>query len=361
LSDLAAIAPPDLGARDAQVAPDMATRLDLAAPRDIATPLDLTTPADFAPPGPTSGPFACAIPNATSGCAPSMAFDCTANTTAFAFDGDDVYLVHFNESRPAGPPDPAVDGVYVVHAGTMTLVAPEAEGVALALDADYVYFGGSTGLWSVRKDGSALTQLTDEHVWSIVVDSDRVYYGVEIPPYPRPTEEIHSLPKSGGSPTTLVTGEWIYGFVADATSLYWSSSYGLRTMPKIGGTAKTLTGAGGGPIALAPDGVVFVDAGNTLVSYDPTSGAMAGIALLVPAGTFVSSMQVLAVDDDVAIISYWTADGVHPGEENETDRFDRHSGVVTQFGTGPFFAGALQGGTLYAMYGMPGELVRMCK
>lgn len=364
-SDLAPGIARDLGAADAQVEPDLEPPLDLGAPPDLSPQLDLGRPPDLSPAGPTGGPFSCDIGESTTACAPAIVLDCSNYTTAFALDGDDRYLLHFNEYRAAGPADPVMDGVYLVRAGTMTLLAPATKGITLALDADHVYFGGPTGLWSIRKDGSALTQLTSEYITSIpiVVDSDNVYYVAEIPPS-SPTLEIHSLPKTGGNPTTLVSGDWVYGIAVDTTSLYWSSS-GLRTMPKTGGAAKTLIGAGGGAMALAPDGVVFWgggnDGGGAIFSYNPASGAIQSFPLLVPAGSAATFIPMLAVDDDVAIVSYWTQDGVHPGDESATDRLDRHSGVMTSFASSlPYTGGVLQGSAFYGIE-WDSDIFRVCK
>lgn len=88
----------------------------------------------------------------------------------------------------------------------------------------------------------------------------------------------------------------------DATSLYWAAAGTVQSVPKAGGTPRTLgTAAGVTSLAVDPaaDGFVFVAAGREVVRF-PKSGADAGVVFSAPATT--AAVDTVLADDKALFV-----------------------------------------------------------
>ena len=148
--------------------------------------------------------------------------------------------------------------------GSATTTLPVNGAVRAAVDETYYYYGVDAigGLRRAKLDGTEdVALLTDPSVVAIAVDATTVYYGTT-PTCPEDCEEdatIASVPKQGGTATTLATGlTTTRGVVASGEYVYWLDAKGEQGV--IRGAAKT-----GGPTVNVVEGAV--GPGQTIASF----------------------------------------------------------------------------------------------
>jgi hypothetical protein len=83
----------------------------------------------------------------------------------------------------------------------------------------------------------------------IALDQDKVYWAVSAAPC-----SVLSVPKAGGTPTTLGGGDWCNAVATDADSVYWIAATTVRRAPKAGGTVVDLASFQSSPLGIAVDG-----------------------------------------------------------------------------------------------------------
>jgi hypothetical protein len=194
-------------------------------------------------------------------------------------DGGSVVTLASNQSEPFGI---AVvesnvywtneggndDGTVVkapVGGGTLvTLASGQGAPAAIAVDGANVYWTNLTGNPAVMKvpvAGGKPTVLANATVpFAIAVNGSRVYW--------TDGDNILSAPSSGGSATTLASGQPFPAYLAvDATNVYWTTGRGagaLLKMPKAGGTPITLVAETGmARLAVDATNVYFTTPGST--------------------------------------------------------------------------------------------------
>jgi hypothetical protein len=104
------------------------------------------------------------------------------------------------------------------------LVSNRAMPVAVAVDASGIYWGEYSyqslagGIFRAGLDGSNVTQLaTDDDVSGFAIDDTNVYWSAQH------LDVVRSVPKAGGSTTTLATGlDGPAGLVAQGGNVYWA-------------------------------------------------------------------------------------------------------------------------------------------
>ena len=180
----------------------------------------------------------------------------------------------------------------------------------VALDTDHAYFGDESGhVWSVPKSGGATVKLATltgaDHILGVAVDANNVYCAAAqghglVGEGTAGSGQIVSIPKTGGSPTTLAGG--LNGpavLVADDQFLYWTelgtqngSSLNrdgrLQRVAKTGGAVQRLTSGLATPGGLVLDGslLYFGETGGI-----PGSAAgPAGVRSVPAAGGAVSNL-----------------------------------------------------------------------
>ena len=115
---------------------------------------------------------------------------------------------------------------------------------AIAVDASYLYFARDDGVGRIPVAGGSPIPLsaTDGRVMAMAIDDGHVYW---LTRSSSGTGSIQSLPKTGGTSTTLVASATGAVLVTDGTDLYWLetrdfSDFDLMSVPVAGGAPTTL-------------------------------------------------------------------------------------------------------------------------
>jgi hypothetical protein len=160
---------------------------------------------------------------------------------------------------------------------------------AVALDDTYLYAAMLQAIYRLRRDGAGGAQLlanTSSFNEGIVVDDTNVYWTDLCGPDPSCTQgEIQSLPKAGGTVTTLASAQMRpWSIAADDTHLYWTNQgRDSAGEPFGGGQVVSIPKTGGTPLVLVDnleltdslalddtDGVVFH--ANNIIGRVPRGG-----------------------------------------------------------------------------------------
>jgi hypothetical protein len=204
-------------------------------------------------------------------CAPLALATGQGGAVGLAVDDTHVYFTAYEVKR--------VGRVPKMGGAVETLIEGVTRGQVL-LDGTHVYLAGglefSTGLYRFSKTGpfteAALTTgITGNQ---FVLDSSVVYY----------TDATHAtiwmVPKVGGAPTSLATGQTkCLALAATPTSLLWGliDAEEIRTMPKGGGAVSSLVAAAGKALSLATDGTHVYWTTSTTVERAELNGSNASV------------------------------------------------------------------------------------
>jgi hypothetical protein len=223
-----------------------------------------------------------------------------------AVDATSVYWT--NACDPNGPVMKApLDG------GTPTTLAESSAPTAIAVDATSVYWTNLYGgVMKVPLGGGATTTLTDgpsfQMAVSIAVDDTSVYWSGSESWGPE-NGMILSVPLDGGAPTTLASGQGVGpsagDLAVDATSVYWGGSVGVMKMPKSGGTPTTLVSTSSYVANLAVNATNVYWIGSGGVMKVPVAGG-AVTPLADGSATYGGGSMAFAVD---ATNAYWITNG----------------------------------------------------
>jgi hypothetical protein len=157
----------------------------------------------------------------------------------------------------------------------------------------------------------SLSVLASKQTWpfAVAVDATNAYWG-------NPMEgTLKSVPLSGGSPTTLASGQEVQAIAVDATTVYWTSvaykptpASTVMSVPIGGGTPTTLATGQNDPFAIAVDdeSVYWTDFAEGHVMKVPKRG---GTPTTLASGQEYA--QAIAVD---ATSAYWLVGPNLPGE-----------------------------------------------
>src|SRR5262249_12080394 len=116
-----------------------------------------------------------------------------------------------------------------------------------AVDAANVYWrSGASVVRAPKQGGPPVTLFSDPELGSSAIDEANVYSATcTTDANQHRNGTIMVLPKAGGAPTDLVSGQGCpESIVDDATNIYWSAGGNIFTVPKSGGAPLGL-GAGG--------------------------------------------------------------------------------------------------------------------
>jgi hypothetical protein len=145
-----------------------------------------------------------------------------------AIDDDDVYFVTASGSKNLLSAVPKRGG------GAATAIATVDAIDALAADNDALYVLSSTsGIMRIDKSNGASTTITQSYVTSIALDDTSVYFTT--------FASVMRVPKTGGSPITVVTGA--QGKLVRDLSIVDGSLYWLSDASDVYGAAKDGSGA----------------------------------------------------------------------------------------------------------------------
>jgi hypothetical protein len=169
--------------------------------------------------------------------------------------------------------------VPVVGGNPTTLASPTAEGGVperghiLQVDSSTIYWaaysGEGHGIYRMPKSGGAPTLLAaTSDVDSIVLDQTSVYWSDQ-------SGAVMSVPKGGGATSHLFDGSYC-NIAVDETSLYWSQYGRMWSMPKAGGTPTSLTTMLDTCYTLTTDDSNIYWVGTPVSSFQVTSVPKAG-------------------------------------------------------------------------------------
>jgi hypothetical protein len=238
--------------------------------------------------------------------------------------GSPVTLATFRESSGYGANGFAVgaDGVYWTN-GAELLQVPLAGGPVttlfaaagtnglyqIAVDATNVYFivlSPAVSVLSMPLAGGMATTLSSQtggNVSGLAVDSTNVYWSTVYNNFEAPGT-ISSLPRAGGTPTTLLTlAPWGMPYLlgVGATSAYWTDGQSLSALPLGGGSSDVLLADAGVYIegfTTYSTTLYWADENdNTLVTLPGAGGS--------PAATVVADKPYAVAVDSTSI--YWTS------------------------------------------------------
>jgi len=193
--------------------------------------------------------------------------------TGLAVDSRNAYWTDSPANGPA-----TVNEVSLASGATVTLVSGLVSAKDVAVDSTSAYFiatasdGGSQDeIMSVPLAGGTPTVLFTDvcgRLSGLAVDSSNVYW-MEHRGMPAACDGttgavlLSSVPKAGGTPTTLVVGQtddWSTSLAEDSANLYWASAAQvngptgeLSTVPKTGGAPTTLASGLRSPRGIAVD------------------------------------------------------------------------------------------------------------
>lgn len=171
-------------------------------------------------------------------------------------------------------PPPTVEG----HASEL---AHDIGGTRLFVDGASIYFPSSNGteLYAIPVDGGARRLVTKgiDSIDSLVFDAESIFF--------RDSDRIVRLPKAGGEPETLATGQSAWALVLAQDQLCWSNTLEdtlhseIRCMAKKGGAVTTLVKHLPGVEHMVSDG------GDLYWSNDGDAGAGAIMRVAIADGT----------------------------------------------------------------------------
>lgn len=179
-------------------------------------------------------------------------------------------------------------------------IAVKESGDALAVTAKDIYFSDYGVLRIPKGGGTQIAVDGQNYVYDLAADDEGAYWIGLVGGGPAYAVRSHHAGQSGA--TLLATPDSIGNSIAlDATSIYFSSSPGIRRMPKLGGTPVVVTSASTWRLAVDESFVYWTDgfsgSGGFSVNKVPKTGGPT-TELVSGEGAYVS----LAVDDRCV---YW--------------------------------------------------------
>jgi hypothetical protein len=179
-------------------------------------------------------------------------------------------------------------------------VSVKESGDALAVTAKDIYFSDYGVLRTPKGGGAQVTVDGQNYVYDLTADDDTAYWIGLVGGGPGYAVRSHHAGQTGA--TLLATPDSIGNAIAlDATSIYFSSSPGIRRMPKTGGTPVVVTSASTWRLAVDESFVYWTDgfsgSGGFSVNKVPKNGGPT-TELVAGDGAYVS----LAVDERCV---YW--------------------------------------------------------
>jgi hypothetical protein len=114
-----------------------------------------------------------------------------------------------------------------------------------AVDASYVYWLASDGVWRIGLDGAiaGLTKIAPMKAIGITVSNGDVYIGTDSNDINYP-DRVMKIPANGNNPITIATNQsGVYSLAVNAGTLYWSAGFGRVIMknPTTGSTLNPTT------------------------------------------------------------------------------------------------------------------------
>jgi hypothetical protein len=147
-----------------------------------------------------------------------------ANDFVYALAADDNGVTWIG---PIGGTEPY--GVFAYHVGdpSQTLLATvDNVGSGIAIDAETVFFVGGPGISRISRNGGTVSSVITANPWKLAVDESFVYWSEGVAGN---SSSIHKVPKTGGEPTTIMSGTGAYlDLVVDERCVYWTDLYGNR-------------------------------------------------------------------------------------------------------------------------------------
>ncbi len=150
--------------------------------------------------------------------------------------------------------------------GTPVQVAPASSPFGLAVDGTTVYFTDGDTIFGVpRGGGTPVSLATNQNFpFELAVDATTLYWSSA-----RGAGAISSMPKTGGTPTTLASSTGMTRIAIDATTLYFTAQNGapnagiVASIPLSGGAPTTLVTAQANPEGIVVDAksLYWVDTG----------------------------------------------------------------------------------------------------
>ena len=109
----------------------------------------------------------------------------------------------------------------VANYGPLPLSSPQYYSSSLALDAAYAYWTNPDGtVWSIKRDGTSLTQLAAQQgsPTNVAVDAQFAYW--------TSGSEVRKVPTRGGAVRTVVSSGTPFAVVTDDAAIYWTDNNG---------------------------------------------------------------------------------------------------------------------------------------
>lgn len=145
----------------------------------------------------------------------------SAEPVAMALDADYVYWTQFVWGVVARTPK--------IGGATLEIASGQSPALGIAVDDVNVYWGGKTAIWRAPKAGGVLTAIVEVARFSggVAVDDTHVYWADAGDPMAPSDGSIHRAPKGGTSVAAelLLDGlEWPTNLALDAVAIYWADT-----------------------------------------------------------------------------------------------------------------------------------------
>ena len=176
----------------------------------------------------------------------------------------------------------------------------------VALDATRAYFSAGPGVQSVPLAGGVASLITPGDAFLVAVD-DATIYASQTPPT---GDALISAPKSGGTPTVLVSTANAMNLAVDDRYLYWvqwndnGSNSSVMRVPKAGGAASVVVSG-----LTAPSNIA-VDASHVYFTVGALPGATQAVMRVPKAGGAAETLYTGSATGALVVDArsvYWSA------------------------------------------------------